>query len=285
MISVKKNYNKTIYLAGGCFWGVQEYYSQLHGVISSIAGYANGNKEKPTYEEVKSGEFHFVETVKVIYDIRYITLEKILEHFLRFVDPYSINKQGEDEGVQYRSGVYFSNTKDKAIIKQYFDTKLNEDYKIEIKRLKNFYQAEEYHQDYLKKNPNGYCHINLFLIKPFEKKTISFQQIAVLCADVYEDMPENEFTDLEILVDKVTNRRPGITIDDLYEILPYFMQEVATRGIPLVMYKVPGPFNEPVFQFFRKIAKQSGFRYPSSSINFSKPKTAEELIEESEKNK
>ena len=161
---------RTIYLAGGCFWGVQEYYSRLKGVISSISGYANGSKVNPTYQEVKSGQFRHAETVEVIYDNSIITLEKLLEHFLRFVDPYSLNQQGEDKGVQYRSGVYFTDENDEPIIKQFFDRYLKPGYLIEIKKLENFFLAEDYHQNYLKKNINGYCHINLNIIKPEEKK-------------------------------------------------------------------------------------------------------------------
>ena len=161
---------KAIYLAGGCFWGVQEYYSRLKGVISSISGYANGKKENPTYQEVRSGIYHHAETVKIIYDDNAISLEQLLEHYLRFVDPYSINHQGEDEGIQYRTGVYYTDEKEKSIIKNYFDHRLNKGYVIEILPLENFYLAEEYHQDYLKKNINGYCHINLNLIKNNEKK-------------------------------------------------------------------------------------------------------------------
>ena len=161
---------KVIYLAGGCFWGVQEYYSRLKGVISTTSGYANGSKENPSYQEVRSGNYQHAETVKVAYDDRVISLTKLLEHFLRFVDPYSLNKQGEDEGIQYRSGVYYTNEDEKNTIKKYFDERLKPNYKIEIRKLDNFYDAEEYHQDYLKKNINGYCHINLGIIKDEEKK-------------------------------------------------------------------------------------------------------------------
>lgn len=161
---------KTIYLAGGCFWGVQEYYSRLKGVLNVTSGYANGLTNNPTYQEVKSQIAGHAETVKITYDDSVISLEKLLEHFLRFVDPYSINKQGEDEGIQYRSGVYYTDLEDAAIATNYFNNRLHENYKIEIKELKNFFDAEEYHQDYLKKNPGGYCHINLSLIKDNEKK-------------------------------------------------------------------------------------------------------------------
>ena len=162
---------KVIYIAGGCFWGVEGYYQLLDGVVSTRVGYANGDKENPTYEEVKQHLTTHAETLKLTYDDSIITLEMILEHFLRFVDPYSIDKQGHDEGHQYRSGVYYVNEEDKNIILDYFKKHLGVGYKIEVKELENFYDAEEYHQEYLKKNPGGYCHVNLGLIKENEKKS------------------------------------------------------------------------------------------------------------------
>lgn len=161
---------KKIYIAGGCFWGVEEYYKRLKGVIDTAVGYANGNMENPTYKDVKSHIATHAECLMLKYDDEVINLEKILEHFLRFVDPYSIDKQGEDIGHQYRSGIYYIDSDDKDIIINYFNNNLNNDYKIEILPLDNFYLAEDYHQDYLEKNPQGYCHVNLNLIKKNERK-------------------------------------------------------------------------------------------------------------------
>ena len=161
---------RTIYIAGGCFWGVEHYYKSLKGVLSTEVGYANGNKANPSYEEVKTHVTNHAETLKLEYDDEIISLEKILEHFLRFVDPYSIDQQGHDFGHQYRSGIYYADNSDYQIIKSYFDSHLRSNYKIEILPLENFYSAEEYHQDYLTKNPGGYCHVNLALIKENEKK-------------------------------------------------------------------------------------------------------------------
>lgn len=161
---------KTIYIAGGCFWGVEMYYKKLKGVINTEVGYANGDIKNPTYEQVKHHEATHAETLKLEYDDEVISLEKILEHFLRFVDPYSVDKQGEDVGHQYRSGVYYTDEKELSVIKSYFDSNLDKGYKIEILPLENFYNAEEYHQDYLDKNPTGYCHVNLGLIKKNEMK-------------------------------------------------------------------------------------------------------------------
>lgn len=161
---------KIIYLAGGCFWGVEAYYQMLKGITSTTVGYANGNIANPTYEELLKGVATHAETVKIEYDTNIIILEEILEHFLRFVNPYSINRQGYDIGIQYRSGVYFEDINDELVIRNYFDKVLDKSYKIEVLPLINYYLAEEYHQNYLIKNPNGYCHVNLNLLKKSERK-------------------------------------------------------------------------------------------------------------------
>ena len=161
---------KTIYLAGGCFWGVQAYFKQLKGVESTRVGYANGTTAFPKYEDLKSGKADHAETVKVDYDDEVITLSELLEHYLRFVDPYSVDQQGHDIGHQYRSGVYYTDVLDAVETQSYFAEHLQPGWKIEVDMMRNFFPAEEYHQDYLDKNPGGYCHVNLNLIKPGEKK-------------------------------------------------------------------------------------------------------------------
>ena len=161
---------KTIFLAGGCFWGVERYFQQVKGVVSTKVGYANGTKDNPAYEDLKSGHDDASETVKIDYDESLISLEKLLELYLRAIDPYSINKQGEDEGLQYRTGIYYLDESDKGTILNYFKKINLLDYKIEILPLKKFFLAEEYHQNYLIKNPMGYCHINFLVLKDEEKK-------------------------------------------------------------------------------------------------------------------
>ena len=161
---------KTIYLAGGCFWGVEHFFSLAKGIVSTRVGYANGTKDNPKYEDLKHGLDDASETVEIIYDENIISLEKVLELYLRVVDPYSINKQGEDEGVQYRTGVYYLDENSGQIVLNYFKSHLNPNYKIEVKPLNKFFLAEEYHQDYLNKNPTGYCHINMAKLKPEETK-------------------------------------------------------------------------------------------------------------------
>ena len=161
---------KTIYFAGGCFWGVEKYFSMAKGVINTEVGYANGTKDNPSYLDLKHGLDNASETVKIDYDEQVISLEKLLELYLRVVDPYSLNKQGEDEGIQYRTGIYYLSNDDKQIVVSYFQSIGLTYHKIEILPLKKFFSAEEYHQKYLDKNPNGYCHINMAKLKDDERK-------------------------------------------------------------------------------------------------------------------
>lgn len=162
---------KEIYLAGGCFWGVEHYFANLKGVISTESGYANGNTINPTYEDLINKKATHAETVKVVYDE--ISLKNLLSHFFRFVDPFSINKQGNDVGIQYRSGIYYVDPSDKEIILEVIKEIENKHQKtsaVEVEPLKNYYKAESYHQDYLVKNPDGYCHVDLSLLKKEERK-------------------------------------------------------------------------------------------------------------------
>ena len=161
---------KTICLAGGCFWGVERYFSLVKGVVTTKVGYANGTKDNPKYEDLKHGLDDASETVKIDYDEKVVSLEKLLELYLRVINPYSVNKQGEDEGVQYRTGIYYIDNSDKQVILNYLSSVGLVNHKIEILPLKKFFDAEEYHQKYLEKNPTGYCHINFAVLKENEKK-------------------------------------------------------------------------------------------------------------------
>lgn len=164
---------KTVILAGGCFWGVEAYFKQIKGVVDTSCGYANGNKENPTYKEVCNGLATHAEAVEIKYNENETSLDKIFEHFFRIIDPTSLNKQGNDVGVQYRSGIYYldEDTKEKALA---FIEKEQENFSkpivVSVEPLNNYFLAEEYHQDYLEKNPTGYCHIDLGLAKEDEKK-------------------------------------------------------------------------------------------------------------------
>lgn len=162
----KKSSEKEIYLAGGCFWGMQAYFDRINGIKQTEVGYANSLMENPSYEQVCTGVTGAVETLKIIYNPNIINLYEILEYFFRVIDPTSKNKQGADIGVQYRTGVYVQNDEDKKIISDYFEiVKNNYDKEIVVENLPldNYYVAEEYHQKYLEKNPQGYCHIDLNL--------------------------------------------------------------------------------------------------------------------------
>ncbi len=155
---------KTIYLAGGCFWGVEAYFERIPGVIDAVSGYANGRTDKPSYEDVIYRQTGHAETVKVTYDADRLSLPDILEYYFRVIDPTSLNRQGNDRGTQYRTGVYFTDPAEKAVIQKALDAeqkKYRKTLVVENQPLVHFYDAEEYHQDYLAKNPNGYCHIDL----------------------------------------------------------------------------------------------------------------------------
>lgn len=162
----------TIYLAGGCFWGVQAYFSKLPGVIKTEVGYANGKTQNPTYKEVSTGNTGFAETVYVEYNNKEISLPDILLHYFDVVDVTTLNRQAHDTGTQYRSGIYYTDEKDKEIIENVIkqeQKKYKKPIVTEVEKLENFYLAEEYHQKYLDKNPGGYCHIDLSKIKKYIK--------------------------------------------------------------------------------------------------------------------
>ena len=162
------NYNfseskyKEIYLAGGCFWGVEEYFDNILGVIYTNVGYANGESETTDYSSINTTGH--TETIYLVYDPNVISLDTILEYFYNVIEPTSLNKQGNDRGTQYRTGIYYVDEEDLEIINrvtQIEQEKYSEEIVTEIEPIKNYVLAEDYHQDYLKKNPNGYCHIDL----------------------------------------------------------------------------------------------------------------------------
>ncbi|MDL2280661.1 peptide-methionine (S)-S-oxide reductase MsrA [Selenomonadales bacterium OttesenSCG-928-I06] len=167
---------KKIYLAGGCFWGVEKYFSSIDGVVNTSVGYANGKTLNPTYEDVCYKDSGHAETIEIEYDDNLINLEFLLEMYFKIIDPTSLNRQGPDVGTQYRTGIYYLNETDKPIILKSIEN-LQKDYNdfilVEVKPLEHYFKAEEYHQKYLDKNPNGYCHIpkNFFdLAKQNNKK-------------------------------------------------------------------------------------------------------------------
>lgn len=157
---------REIYLAGGCFWGVEGYFKRIEGVKDTTCGYANGKTANPSYEDVCRHNTGHAETVRVLFDADVINLEDLLIYYFRIIDPVSVNKQGNDVGTQYRTGIYYTDESLLPVIKAAVEReqrKYNEKIAVEVLPLENFYSAEEYHQNYLDKNPNGYCHINLNL--------------------------------------------------------------------------------------------------------------------------
>ena len=152
---------KTIYLAGGCFWGMQKFVDQFDGVAETEVGYANGPDFAPSYQEVCKNSGH-AETLRIEYDPDTISLTALLEYYFMVIDPLSVNRQGEDSGIQYRTGIYYTGEDQLAEIKAVWtaqEEKAGAKLAVELEPIRNFFSAEEYHQKYLEKNPGGYCHI------------------------------------------------------------------------------------------------------------------------------
>ena len=162
---------KEIYFAGGCFWGVEHFFKGVDGVVEATPGYANGNIEHPTYQQVYTDTTGFAETVRVRYRPDRVSLETLVRLYFATIDPLSVNQQGHDVGTRYRTGVYYTDPADLPLLETLFaevsnavipsDSEESVSLATELLPLKNFYPAEEYHQDYLDKNPGGYCHLPL----------------------------------------------------------------------------------------------------------------------------
>lgn len=158
---------KEIYFAGGCFWGTEHFFKQIRGVTFTETGYANGNTPDPTYKEVYTDRTGYAETVHVEYDDS-ISLTFLVRMFFKAIDPVSLNRQGEDAGTRYRTGIYYTDPEDLPAIKAVYDEVAREydvPLAVELQPLRNFYPAEDYHQDYLENNPDGYCHLSLELFE------------------------------------------------------------------------------------------------------------------------
>ncbi len=152
-----------IYFAGGCFWGVEEYFSRVPGVADAVSGYANSSIENPRYEVVCLGVTGAAETVRIAYDPSVVSLRTLAQQLFKIINPVSINKQGNDIGSQYRTGMYYTDEEDAVVLQEVIDeVQQGYDTKIatELLPLENFFEAEENHQDYLQKYPGGYCHIS-----------------------------------------------------------------------------------------------------------------------------
>ena len=228
---------KTIYLAGGCFWGTQHFLGLVPGVEMTEVGYANSNVANPTYQQVCTGRTGAAETVRVVYDADIVSLPYLLQLYYKTIDPTSLNRQGHDRGTQYRTGIYYTDPGDREVIVKSL-TELQKNYisplAVEVGALQNFYPAEDYHQDYLDKNPGGYCHIDpsLFALAKNAKDTTLQARQAVEIDDVsplyvkptdeelrqrltplqYE-VTQNNATERPYLNEYNAEFRPGIYVD------------------------------------------------------------------------
>ena len=219
MTMESKQEQRIIYLAGGCFWGLEAYMERIQGVTDAVSGYANGKGDTTNYQLLHATDH--AETVKVTYDPNKISLDKLLQYYFRVIDPTSINKQGNDRGRQYRTGIYYQNEQDKAVIEAALKTLQNKyqaPIQIEVEPLKNYVEAEEYHQDYLKKNPNGYCHIDIKkadepLIDDKKYPKPSDAELKQKLTALQYDVTQGKHTERSFSNEYWDNFAPGIYVD------------------------------------------------------------------------
>jgi peptide methionine sulfoxide reductase msrA/msrB len=224
-VEVMPNYKnskfKEIYLAGGCFWGVEAYFDKILGVEYTEVGYANGKTEDTSYQEIDSTGH--AETVRVVYDPEVVELEEILEYYFKIIDPTILNRQGNDIGTQYRTGIFYKNEDDEQVISNFIESIKSEyDSEIvtEVEPLENFVIGEEYHQDYLEKNPNGYCHINLSdipnrkpEINPRDYEKPSDQEIKEKLTEEQYEITQGKGTEPPFKNEYNDNKAKGIYVD------------------------------------------------------------------------
>ena len=238
---------KEIYLAGGCFWGIQAYFDQIYGIVYTDVGYANGDSGETDYHSIK--KTGHAETLHAFYDPEKITLQELLKYFYGVIDPTSVDRQGNDMGTQYRSGIYYIDKEDREVIESVTaeeQAKYSEKIVTEIQQLSNYVLAEDYHQDYLEKNPYGYCHIDLTNI-PRQKPKV-----------ILEDYPKPA---LEEIREKLTDLQYSITQESATE---YAFQNIYWNNKDVGIY-VDIVTGEPLFLSMDKF--DSGTGWPS----FTKP--------------
>lgn len=210
---------KTIFLAGGCFWGTAHLFSLVPGVTETTAGYANSIIAEPTYQQVCTGETKAAETVRVVYDENQVGLTNLLSLYFRSIDPVSVNRQGGDIGTQYRTGIYYVSPSDKEVIEAMLamlQRRYSEPIAIEYGPLVNFYPAEDYHQDYLVKNPGGYCHVNPALFEEARNMGRLHDDKAELRARLTPlqwEVTQNGATERPYVNEYDSEFRPGIYVD------------------------------------------------------------------------
>lgn len=190
--------SKNIYFAGGCFWGTERVFKEIPGVIETTVGYANGSVENPSYEQVCRGDTGHRETVKVAYNPERLSLEKLTHAFFMVIDPTVQNRQGPDIGTQYQTGVYYEDEQDLPILEKAFGQQrdINEEFYVELEPLGSFYAAEDYHQDYLDKNPGGYCHITNYEIE--EVRALFAAEAREAGQEIKDDLYPSDETEEEL---------------------------------------------------------------------------------------
>ncbi|MDO4908834.1 MAG: peptide-methionine (R)-S-oxide reductase MsrB [Corynebacterium sp.] len=206
---------RNAYFAGGCFWGIEQYFRGLDGVLSTAVGYAQSNIENPSYEQVCAGESDAAEAIHIVYDDEVTTLRTLALMLVDIIDPFSVNKQGGDEGLQYRSA-FFYETEEERMVYEDVCTNLERLYgrtpAVIVEPLTNFYSAEEYHQDYLVKNPDGYCHIPGRSIETAKNRQQFIERIYALDPEQFA-VTQKEHTEAPHENAYDQEFRPGIYVD------------------------------------------------------------------------
>ncbi len=215
-----------IYFAGGCFWGVEEYFSRIPGVYDVTSGFANGTTSNPSYEDVIYRNTGHAETVHIQYDPSIVSLKTLTEQFFKIINPVSLNKQGNDIGTQYRTGVYYVDEADVPILETVFNAvqeKYSAQIVTELEPLDHYFLAEDYHQDYLKNNPNGYCHITFEtledIVLEIDKLDVSqyskpsIEELRERLTPLQFDVTQNEGTERAFDNEYWDNKEKGIYVD------------------------------------------------------------------------
>ena len=251
---------REIFFAGGCFWGVESYFSQVPGVRSATVGYANGVTANPSYQEVCTGKTGHAETVHLVYDPDQVSLQTLTEHFFLIINPLTLNRQGNDSGSQYRSGVYYTDESDLELLQQVRDAeqeKYTAPIQTELLPLRCYYLAEDYHQDYLEKNPGGYCHIDFSSLADFPRLEQSSAYSRPSDQEIRSMLTEEQY---RVTQENATERPFSGEYDQLFE--PGIYVDVVT--------------GEPLFLSADKY--DAGCGWPS----FSRPIDADAVVESSD---
>lgn len=216
---------ESIWFAGGCFWGVEAYMARVYGVYDVTSGYANGNTENPSYQDVLYKNTGHAETVHVQYDSERIDLESLVSQFFMIIDPTLLNQQGNDKGTMYRTAVFYENEDERAVIDAVAAAEADRYDKpivTEIEALEHYYLAEEYHQDYLEKNPDGYCHIEFDsledqeippLVDPANYPKPSDEELKAKLTEAQYNVTQNDDTETAYSNEYWDNYEPGIYVD------------------------------------------------------------------------